>query len=394
MPEGEKHKITVLYDAAEDEEKKKAEAQSKPFPLAYAQVADALERRGHKVKTIAVPRDVRSLVGIIDQDESDCIFNLCEAIARSPRHEHNVAGLLELFAKCFTGSGSAAWMLAGDKALCKKVFRFHGIRYPRFCAVDRGMTDWSDDLEFPLIVKPLNEDASLGIDAGSVVHSIKELLERISYIHHDFDGAALVEEFIEGREIYVGVLGNDTPEALPILEWDFSEVKEGPKIADSKAKWDPESEAFQAPEVFPEDLPEEVVKSVQEAAVTAYQALRLTGYGRVDMRLRRRGHGDAAKAPRRPADGDPGPSPARESEPGRAVATHDRPARGRGHGAARAEPEPAADGWECFVIEVNPNCWLEKRGEFAVAGRKHGLTYPQLLERILDLALERHARSR
>jgi D-alanine-D-alanine ligase len=289
------------------------------------------------VQTIAVTKKIRDLVSIADRDKSDVIFNLCEAIAASAQHEHNVVGLLELFQKCFTGCGSAGWLLAGDKALCKKILQFHNIRYPRFCTFDNGAVEWSDNLKFPLIVKPQNEDASLGIDKGSVVNNVKELLERISYIHQQFNGATLVEEFVDGREIYVGVLGNDRPEAFPILEWDFSNVKDGPKIAGAEAKWDRSSEGYKSPERFPDDIPPDVVKEIQSAAVTAYQALDLFGYARVDMRLRQR---EKSK-------------------------------------------------WEYFIIEVNPNPWLEKRGEFAVAARKHGLTYPELLEKIIELAIAR-----
>ncbi len=333
----EKRHITVLYDAAEDVEKAKAEKAGKPFPLAYAQVAEALTKRGHTVQTFAVTKRIRNLVSLVDRDSSDVIFNLCEAIASSPQHEHNVVGLLELFQKCFTGCGSAGWLLAGDKALCKKILQFHNIGYPQFCTFEKGKVEWADDLDFPLIVKPLNEDASIGIDKGSVVDNVKDLLERISYIHDQFHGATLVEEFIDGREIYVGVLGNDRPEAFPILEWDFSNVKDSPKIAGSEAKWDRDSDGYKSPEVFPTDIPDDVVQGIKTAALTAYQALDLTGYARVDMRLRQRKGGK----------------------------------------------------WDYPVIEVNPNCWLEKRGEFVAAARKHGLSYPELLERIIELALAR-----
>jgi D-alanine-D-alanine ligase len=332
----DKRRISIFYDAAEDIEKAKAEKQGKPFPLAYAQVAEALTKRGHFVQTVAVTKKIRNLVSLVEKDSSDVIFNLCEAIASSSQHEHNVVGLLELFQKCFTGCGSAAWLLAGDKALCKKILQFHNIAYPRFCTFEKGKVDWADDLEFPLIVKPLNEDASLGIDNGSVVYNVKDLLERISYIHQEFNGATLVEEYIDGREIYVGILGNDRPEAFPILEWDFSNVKDSPKIAGSEAKWDRDSEGYKSPEVFPTDIPDGVVQGIQSAALTAYQALELSGYARVDMRLRQR--------------------------------------KGK---------------WDYPIIEVNPNCWLEKRGEFAAAARKHGLTYPELLERIIELARAR-----
>ena len=369
----EKRSITVLYDAAEDIEKAKAEKEGQPFPLAYAQVADALEKRGHKVKTFGVTKKIDSLVALVEKDKSDVIFNLCEAIACSPQHEHNVVGLLELFEKCFTGCGSAGWLMAGDKALCKKILQFHNIRFPRFCTFAKGKVEWADDLEFPLIVKPLNEDASIGIDKGSVVHHVKELLERISYIQQEFDGATLVEEFIDGREIYVGVLGNDRPEAFPLIEWDFSKVKDSVKIAGTEAKWDRDSEGYKAPVIFPENIPEEVVQGVQNAALTAYQALKLSGYARVDMRLQQR----------KPAEDAAAESLGASAKTTKGAKSAEKPA------GKTAEATPVQGEWDYPIIEVNPNCWLEKRGEFASAARKHGLSYPELLERILELALDR-----
>jgi D-alanine-D-alanine ligase len=380
----EKLNITVLYDAAEDSEKAKAEAEGKPFPLAYAQVADALEKRGHKVHALGVERKIRNLVSLIEKDSSDVIFNLCEAIASSAQHEHNVVGLLELFQKCFTGCGSAGWLLTTDKALCKKILQFHGIRYPRFCSVEKGRVEWADDLEFPLIVKPLNEDASIGIDKGSVVHNVKDLLERISTLQQEFDSGTLVEEYVEGREIYVGVLGNDKPEALPIIEWDFSKVKDGPKIAGKEAKWDRESEGYKSPVIFPEDIPEEVVAGVQNAAITAYQALSLSGYARVDMRLRKRDESTKQEKAKDAAE----TSVAATAQQGRSELQQ----KAR-DGQASSFVTVGSATWDFPIIEVNPNCWLEKRGEFAAAARKHGLTYPEMLERIVELALERRPRA-
>jgi D-alanine-D-alanine ligase len=369
----QKFKVTVLYDQAEDIEKAKADEQGKPFPLAYAQVADALSKRGHDVQTIAVSRKIRELVSLVEKDSSDVIFNLCEAISSSPRHEHNVVGLLELFEKCFTGCGSAGWLLAGDKGLCKKILQFHGIRYPQFCTIEKGNVEWADNLDFPLIVKPINEDASIGINRNSVVHSVKELLERVSELQEQFDSPSLIEEYIEGREIYVGVIGNDKPEAFPILEWDFSKVSDGPKIAGTEAKWDRNSEAYKAPEIFPEDIPTEVVEKIQNAAITAYQALNLTGYARVDMRLHFRE--DAAEQLDEPSSN--------ASEGNRTPRTKVPSDVREGSRAASSD----LDLWDYPIIEVNPNCWLEKRGEFATAARKHGFTYPDVIERILELAV-------
>jgi D-alanine-D-alanine ligase len=351
-------------------------------------VADALEKRGHTVQTLGVERKIRSLVSLVEKDTSDVIFNLCEAIASSAQHEHNVVGLLELFQKCFTGCGSAAWLLATDKALCKKVLQFHGIRYPRFCSVEKGRVEWADDLEFPLIVKPLNEDASIGIDKGSVVHNVKDLLERISALQQQFDSGTLVEEYVEGREIYVGVIGNDKPEAFPIIEWDFSQVKDGPKIAGKEAKWDRDSEGYKAPVIFPDDIPEEVMEGVQNAAVTAYQALKLSGYARVDMRLRKRGESEnGGQTEKEVSDSNAAEKSATQRT--RSETKHVNRVVDQASSFVTIESTT----WDFPIIEVNPNCWLEKRAEFAAAARKHGLTYPELMEKIVGLALERRPRS-
>jgi D-alanine-D-alanine ligase len=160
-------------------------------------------------------------------------------------------------------------------------------------------------------------------------------MERIDWLHQHFDSPVLIEEYVEGRELYVGVLGNDKPEALPIIELDLSKLPEGtPRIAAAEVKWGKGTDAYRdTKSVIPTDLPEETVAAAQRTAVAAYQALELRDYGRVDMRLQ--------------ADGT------------------------------------------AQVIEVNPNPWLSSRAELAMAARKAGRTYPQLVMEIVNLALGR-----
>ena len=349
-----KRKVTLLYDAVEDQEKMEADADGRKFPLTYEMVEQVLRRRGHTVDLLAATTDIRNLVARVDRLDSDIIFNLCESLGGVSRHEQNVAALLELLGRKFTGSGSMGLSLAQDKELTKKLLSFHGIEYPRYAVMDAGRVEWSDDLEFPVFIKPLNQDASIGIDNGSIVYNIKELMERISLIHTEFEAPALIEEYIEGREIYVGVLGNDKPEALPIIEWDFSRVPDGtPKIASSEAKWEENSKAFKnAKEIFPEDIPQPVYSEIQEAAVIAFRSLKLRDYGRIDMRLRK--------------------APAGKSEAGK----------GR-------KGKRSGDAWDFYVIEVNPNPHLDIQAEIAMAGRKVGLDYPDLIEKILESALMR-----
>lgn len=277
-------KITILFDATEQDDKVEAEAEGQKVTLVSEQVKEILISLGHEVQFLAARPDVRQLATALTKDDSDLIFNLCESLGGVSQHEQHAAALLEVLGKRFTGAPAIGLTLAQDKSLSKKIFYFHGLPYPKFSTMNAGEVEWSDDLNFPLFVKPSNEDASIGIDSKAVVHNIKELMERISYIQTEFKTPALIEEYIEGREIYIGVLGN---EALPLLEWDFSKMPDGhPKFASSEAKWDEDSAYNEAPQIFPADIPEAVVTRIQEAAVTAFKVLKLRDYGRVDMRVR------------------------------------------------------------------------------------------------------------
>ncbi len=248
----------------------------------------------------------------------------------------NLAAYLDLLGKPYTGAGPHALYLAQDKALAKKIFAFHGIRTPFFATSYRGKLDHSHDIAFPLIVKPTSEDGSIGIDNDSVVGSVKELMERIHYIHEEFDAPALIEEYIEGREMYAAVLGNENPEVLPMVELDLSRLPEGtPKIAGKEVKWEKDTEAYRVTKSAPaEDLDEETAKRLSDTALAVYQALKLRDYGRIDMRLTNKG--------------------------------------------------------EVYVIEANPNPWLSSGAEFHMAARKAGRTYTQLISEIVDLAKARY----
>lgn len=336
--------ITLLYDSVEDEQQ-----EGDADEPVYRQVSRALGERGHEVKTIAAQPDLVQLVRALEADESDLVFNLCESLGGVDARAPCVASLLELIGKPFTGAGSFGLCLAQDKALAKKLFAFHGLKSPKFSTIQAGQVDWSDDLEFPLFVKPSASDSSVGIDAGALVHDLKALMERISYIHTEFKSPVLIEEFIDGRELFVSVLGNENMEPLPIIEWDFSKVK-GPKFATAEAKWDKHSDGYKAPERFPTDIPPEVYRTIQRAAVDACRALRIFDYGRVDLRLRRK------------------------NEPG-------------------LRPDDARS-WDYYIIEANPNPYLEESSEVALAAGKSGLSYADLVEKIVEGAETRYARSR
>jgi D-alanine-D-alanine ligase len=307
-----------------------------------AQIESALKAGGHESRRVMVDNEVEPLVRTLTSDRPDLVINLAESFAGKSALESNIAALLNLLDLRYTGSSPAGLLVAGDKTLSKKVLRFHGIKSPEFATVYRGMVDWAGDVQFPLIVKPPQEDASLGITQKSIVGDVKELLEKIAEIQGEYQSPALAEQFIEGREYYVGVLGNQNARALPVIELDFSKFPaDRPRIASWEAKWgdegDAKGEEFEGTEsVFPEDLPDELRDRIQKAAVDAFHALRLRDYARVDMRV--------------------------------------------------------TDAGEVFIIEVNPNCYLEAKSEFARAAERDGIGYDQLIAQIVELAAARYAR--
>ncbi len=346
----ERLRIAVLYDVWEEEpeptlppekpekpekargrkKKKKKEKHDRE------EVFEALVKLGHDPSYQVVDGRDQSLIALARTD-ADLFFNLTESYAGDDTKDMNLAAYLDLLDKPYTGAGPHALYLAQDKALAKKIFAFHGIRTPFFATSYKGKLDHSHDIAFPLIVKPTSEDGSIGIDTGSVVGSVKELMERIHYIHEEFDAPALIEEYIEGREIYAAVLGNESPEVLPLIELDLSRLPEGtPKIAGKEVKWDKDTEHYRVTKSSPaEDLDEDTVKRLSDTALAVYQALKLRDYGRVDMRLTKDG--------------------------------------------------------EVYVIEANPNPWLSSSAELFMAAKKSGRTYTQLIGEIVDLARARYA---
>ncbi len=335
-----KPSITILYDAHEEAVRAEALGKGEKFPaLVSVQIEETLAKRGYAVKRLAAEAPLKKLVRLLEDDHSDLIFNVCESLGGKGDEERQIASILELLDKRFTGSGSLALALAGDKSLSKKLFAFHGVRSPDFATIAPGHVEGTPKLDrFPLIVKPIATDASIGIDARSVVQTVEELMERVFAIHAEFHSAAIVEEYIDGREIYVSLLGNP-PQILPPIEWDLSQLPPHlPRIAGTEAKW--EKPFREAKEFVPEDVVNdaELMQRIADAATGAWNAVLARDYARIDLRLA--------------ADGTP------------------------------------------FVIEVNPNPWLDKSAEFALAARrrKPELSYGDLLERIVAVAMERDAR--
>jgi len=262
-----------------------------PVDPVLDQLDNALRENGHETRRLVVDDTVEPLVTSLNRDRPELVFNLAESFGGRSALESNVAALLNLLNLRYTGSSPAGLIMAGDKTLTKKVLSFHSILTPRFATVFRGNVDWAGDIDFPLILKPPQEDASLGITQKSIVNDVKELLETISSLQTEYQSPVLAEEFIDGREFYVGLLGNSNVQALPIIELDFSKFPAGlPKIASWSAKWGEEGEGEGAEfagtkSVFPTDLSEDLDARIKKVAIDAFQALRLRDYARVDLRV-------------------------------------------------------------------------------------------------------------
>ena len=173
------------------------------------EVAAALSEGGHKVSLIGISDDLRELLDKLDDKRPDLVFNLCERFADNDEYEMHVTAVLAMLGQPFTGTGPAGMALRQDKAVTKKLLKFHGVPYPNYATFDKDNLEFAGKMRFPLFVKPLHGDTSLGIDDSSLVTEYSKLVERIGFIQTQLKVPALVEEYIEGREFYVGILGND-----------------------------------------------------------------------------------------------------------------------------------------------------------------------------------------
>jgi D-alanine-D-alanine ligase len=306
--------------------------------VVVAQVVRALRKLGHSVSVLPLFRDVPAFFKGLSRRKPDLVFNMAEMFGDSVMGDMLVAALLETQGVRYTGGGPGDLYLSQDKGLSKKLLDFEGILYPRFAVFSRSEgLETGGNLRMPLFVKPLRADASIGIAANSLVHDTGALMKRVAAIHRDLNDSALAEEYIEGREFYVGILGNGRPLAMPPVEVDFTGFPDDqPKILDSRAKWNEKSREYKGTKSVVADLPDELRARLIKVSTDAYRALRVRDYGRVDLRLTGSG--------------------------------------------------------EIYVLEVNASCYLEESAEFAMAAGAAGLSYEQMIGKIVEAALERYGR--
>ncbi len=309
-------------------------------------IAESVREGGHIVKTINIEDNFENLLGAIEKERPDVVLNLVEFVHDDLEHETHVPALFELLGVSYTGNRPLALALCQKKPHAKALLAAAGLPVPRGIVIDTVNVPADLALKYPLIVKPAFDDASGGIDAGSVVRDRKALDARVQLVVGEHKMPALVEEFIDGREIHCAILGNDPAEALPLYEMQFkssavdNEGRAMPGIITYRAKWDPYSKDYYAMESKcpVDDLEPEVVRHIQDIAIGAYHALGCRDYARVDMRLD-------------PKTGEP------------------------------------------FILEVNPNPDLADGCAFAQCVRASGRTYEQAIQEIVNLALSR-ARNR
>lgn len=301
-------------------------------------VVAGLENLGHEVRTLGVKHDLEIIRSTIDEFRPHITFNLLEEFHGTAVYDYSVVSYLELLRKPYTGCNPRGLLLAHDKALSKSVLAYHRIPVPRFAVFPIGRrVRRPNRLEFPLLVKSLTEDASLGIAHASLVYTDEKLAERVAFVHEQIGTDAIAEQYIEGRELYVGMIGNQRLQALPIWEMIFANLPEGsPKIATAKIKWDEKYQKRIGLETRPaEDLPPALTTKIVRVCKRAYRTLCLTGYARLDLRL--------------------------------------------------------ADDGRVYVIEANPNPNLSYGEDFAESAEHGGLDYGALLNRIVGLGLRYRA---
>lgn len=298
-------------------------------------VLAALAELGHSVEHLAIFDDLNLLRQKLDSFQPDVIFNLADQFKNNRAFDQNIASFLEMHGIVFTGCGSTGLTLCKHKAISKKILGYHRIRVPEFTVIPRGKRCARPArLKFPILVKPLKEEASYGIAQASFVETDAQFKERVLFIHEKHNNDAIAEEYIAGREFYVSLLGNHQLTVLPIRELVFKEVPpDEPKIATYRAKWDEEyRKRWGLQNQFAKDLDPVLAKQIAQTCKRIYRLLTIDGYARLDLRV----------------------TPANE----------------------------------IYFIEANPNPILAADEDFAQSALKAGLAYPQLIERIIRTGLK------
>jgi D-alanine-D-alanine ligase len=288
----------------------------------------------HDVLTLGVKDELGPIRQANEEFKPHIAFNLLEAFHEIGTFDQNVVSYLELLRLPYTGCNPRGMLLARDKALSKKLMHYHRIPVPEFAVVPRGRkTRLPKRLTFPLMVKSQTQEASIGISQASVVDDQAKLVERVQFIHDSIATDAIVEEYVEGRELYCGIIGNQRLQALPVWEMTFANMPEGQRrIATERVKWSTKYQKRVGIDTGEaKDLPDGTAAQIQHISRRVFQVLQLSGYARIDLRLDGQG--------------------------------------------------------QVHVLEANPNPQIAGAEDFAQSAALAGMSYPVLLQRILTTGL-------
>lgn len=301
-------------------------------------VKAALEALGHEVWPIGVSDDLSTIRGAIDAYKPQVAFNLVEEFQGQGALDQHVVSYLELVHQPYTGCNPRGLTLARDKALTKIILGHYGLAVPQFAVFPaRGKAQMPESLRYPLFVKSLTEDGSAGISGASIVYDPEKLLDRVAFIHRTTRSTAIAEQYVEGREIYVGVMGNERTTVLAPWELSMSELSpDAPLIASDRAKWDPEYQRQVGLKTGPAKLTKLFARGLSEQSRKIYGLLGMSGYARLDYRV---------------------------------------------------TPDGTA-----YLIEVNPNPQIARDEDFALSAKYQGIDYEELLQRLLNFGIRYAAR--
>ncbi|WP_443147894.1 D-alanine--D-alanine ligase family protein [Nitrospira sp.] len=297
-------------------------------------VVSTLRDLGHEVMAVGVRDDLSVIDNLVTDWKPHIAFNLLEEFNGNPEFDQNVVSYLELLGVPYTGCNPKGLVLTRDKGWSKKIMAYHGIRCPEFVVYPLGRgIKWAEDFPFPVIVKSISEEASLGISQASIVHDEEKLKERVEFVHQSVGTSVIVERYIEGRELYVGVLGNRRLQALPVWELHLKNLPpDALPIATARVKWSTKYQkkyGIQSGEV--EGLHPKLVRHIQQTAKRVFHILGLNGYARMDFRLDPKEH--------------------------------------------------------LYILEANPNAQLAYGEDLAESAERAGISYEALIQRILNIGL-------
>lgn len=309
-----------------------SEKQLADFRTEY-DVIQGLEELGHEVHRLGVGSDLGPIRRAFAELQPDIAFNLLVHFHGVAVYDQHVVSYLELLRKRYTGCNPTGLLLARDKAISKQLLAFHRIRVPRFAVFPLGRKARRPrKLSYPLVVKSLYEEASLGISQASLVTSDEKLEERVAFMHETFGVDVIAEEYIDGRELYVGVVGNRRLHAFPVWEMMMDQLPDkAPRIATRKVKWDLAYQRKYHIDTAAAELPPGMSEQILKISTNIYRVLKMSGYARIDFRL-------------------------------------------------------APDG-KVYVLEANPNPDLQRAEDFAQSAKAGGVEYPVLIQRIVNLGL-------